>query len=228
MQSRNISQMNLWRKSSLQLATDNLDLPCSVAELNTLIEHASDQHRLKDDRTTTVVKYQTANRSYIIKRYNPRNFWHKLKRALRTSRARRCWKMSFEFRDAGLNVSPPVLMLENRFGPLRRDAFFVNEFLAGDELLEALPSMSDAEKRQVKHAILLAFKKLASARISHGDMKASNLLWVDEKLYFIDLDAAQKHGAWSLLFNKKHRRDKRRFLKNWLESPELLSLFSEL
>ena len=59
-------------------------------------------------------------------------------------------------------------------------------------------------------------------------MKATNLLWVDGALYFIDLDAAKKHAWWSLTWGKAHAKDKRRFLKNWAEKPDLLSLFSEL
>jgi len=203
-------------------------LPSNVAELDALLDAASGDDVLKNDRTTTVAKLQVANQTLILKRYNPRNQWHKIKRALRKSRARRCWEMSFAFKRAGLNVSPPLMMFEDRYGLLRMNAYFANEFLSGDELLSALPSMDEAAQQAVKSAVLSAFEKLAAARISHGDMKATNLLWVDNELFFIDLDAAQQHSPWSLTWRKNHNKDKRRFLKNWQHHGDLLQLFSAL
>jgi len=58
-------------------------------------------------------------------------------------------------------------------------------------------------------------------------MKASNLIWDKGKLFFIDLDAATRHQTtWS--WRMAHRKDKKRFLKNWREHPKLLALFNEL
>ncbi len=203
-------------------------LPSTATGLNALLDSAEPEHILKDDRTTTVVKLSVSEKTFILKRYNPRNQWHKLKRALRKSRARRCWEMSFEFKRSGLNVSPPVMMFEDRYALIRMNAYFVNKFLAGDELLTALPNMPDSERELVKQAVMQAFKKLEESRISHGDMKATNLLWVNGELFFIDLDAAQKHSKWSLTWSKSHLKDKRRFMKNWQGQPELLALFPGL
>ena len=64
-------------------------------------------------------------------------------------------------------------------------------------------------------------------KISHGDLKATNLLWVDNQLYFIDLDAARQHktiASWQ----RANKRDKKRFLKNWRDTPELEALFARI
>lgn len=203
-------------------------LPSEAAALDAMLEAVDVQDILKNDRTTTVAKITVANQSLILKRYNPRNRWHKIKRALRISRARRCWEMSFRFERAGLNVSPPLMMFEDRYGLIRMNAYFANEFLLGDELLTALPNMDDATREDVKQAVLNAFAKLRAARISHGDMKATNLLWVNNRLFFIDLDASQQHAPWSLTWQKSHNKDKRRFLQNWQGQPDLQALFTEL
>ncbi len=217
-----------WRQVRIEGQCREHGLPYSVAGLNDIIQRADPADILKNDRTTTVVRHESGGKQYIIKRYNPRNFWHKVKRAFRKSRARRCWEMSFALKAAGLNVSTPTLMLEERIGPIRKDAFFVNECLLGDELLSELPNMGELGHQQVKSAVFHAFEQLAQAKISHGDMKASNLLWVSGALFFIDLDAAQKHNSWSLNWRQKHRKDKRRFLKNWQQYPDLLALFKDL
>ncbi len=204
-------------------------LPRTAAQLDALLDTVPASDVLKNDRTTTVVKVTVAEgRRLILKRYNPRNKWHKITRALRMSRARRCWKMSFVFKRAGLNVSPPVMMLDDRYGVIRMNAYFANEMLDGRELLTSLPTMSIAEREQVKQAVLEAFTTFDTARISHGDMKATNLLWVNGELFFIDLDAAQRHGMFSLRWRKSRAKDRRRFLQNWQGQPELLALFSEL
>ena len=207
---------------------NTVNFPRDSAQLDGILEAADADDILKDDRTTTVSKVVIDGQSLILKRYNARNHWHTVKRAFRKSRARRCWKMSFEFKRAGLNVSEPVMMFEDRYILVRKDAYFANRLLSGDELLTKLPDMSEPEKQQVKAAIFQAFKTMAQAKISHGDMKATNLLWVDQQLYFIDLDAAKKHAHWSPMWSKAHTKDKKRFLKNWDTQPELLTLFSDL
>lgn len=203
-------------------------LPVRVDELNRLLSDSAPEDVLKNDRTTTVACVTLGDRKVVLKRYNPRNQWHKVKRALRKSRARRCWDMSYVFQKAGLNVSPPLLMLEDRLGPFRRNAFFVNEKLQGKELLDELPKMSEPDRQKVKRAITEAFVKMKRARIVHGDMKATNLLWVNDELFFIDLDAAERHGPWSLTWTANHNKDKKRFVRNWEGSPEVAALFSNL
>jgi tRNA A-37 threonylcarbamoyl transferase component Bud32 len=199
-------------------------VPVSAKLLNNLLLDTSSA--FKHDRTTTVARVVMAGQAVVLKRYNPRNQWHKIKRALRRSRARRCWNMSYAFSQAGLNVATPILMLEDRFGPFRLDAYFVNECLDGQELMTLLPTMALEQRQLVAAAIDDAFEKMKVGRLTHGDLKASNLMWGDEKLYFIDLDAAQQHRN-PVTWHKGHVKDRKRFLKNWENDEQLLALFSE-
>jgi len=181
----------------------------------------------KHDRTTTVAKVALAQTNVVLKRYNARTQGHKFKRALRRSRARRCWLMSYEFANAGLNVAAPILMYERRAGLLRKTAYFASEFLAGEELLHLMPSMSSQQRQGVLDQMRDAFNQMRLHKISHGDMKASNLLWINDRLYFIDLDAATKH-RFLFTWSRSHKKDRRRFLKNWQSYPDLLELFARL
>lgn len=198
-------------------------VPANKSELDVAL--ARIDKPLKDDKTTTVAKLKMFEPALVLKRYNPRNRWHKVKRALRRSRARRCWQMSYAFAEAGLNVAAPVMMFEYRFGPLRLDAYFLNQFLAGQELLTLLPSLSSEEQALVASEVAAAFSKMKAAKLSHGDMKASNLIWSDQKLFFIDLDAAQQHSN-SITWAAAHNKDRKRFMKNWASAPDLLKLFA--
>jgi tRNA A-37 threonylcarbamoyl transferase component Bud32 len=199
-------------------------IPVNAKSLNHLLLDTSTA--FKHDRTTTVARVLLSGHAMVLKRYNPRNQWHKIKRALRRSRARRCWNMSYAFSEAGLNVATPIMMLEDRFGPFRLDAYFVNEYLEGQELMTLLPTMTETQRQQVADAIEDAFEKMKMARLTHGDLKASNLMWSDDKLFFIDLDAAQQHRN-PVTWLKGHSKDRKRFLKNWENDKQLLALFGE-
>jgi len=52
-------------------------------------------------------------------------------------------------------------------------------------------------------------------------------MWVDGKLFFIDLDASRKH-ALNKTWLHSHKKDKKRFMKNWRDNPSLLALFDDL
>ena len=178
---------------------------------------------LKHDQTTTVARHS----SLIIKRYNPRSQLHKVKRAFRRSRASRCWAMSYAFNRADLNVAQPIMMYERRVGPIRTDAYFVSKDLQGEELLSALPNMCDEQRQKVFTALRNAFIQMRKHKLTHGDMKASNLLWVGGELFFVDLDAAKQHktkSSWKI----SHNKDVKRFLKNWQSHPSLIDLFAAL
>ena len=200
-------------------------VPSQATGLNDLL--LDTKRAFKHDQTTTVAKIELSQRAMVLKRYNPRSQWHKVKRALRRSRARRCWQMSYAFSKAGLNVAAPIMMFEHRLGPFRLDAYFLNEFLEGQELLTLLPSLERDKQLEIAEAVEHAFDKMKRARLTHGDLKASNLMWSDNQLYFIDLDAAQQHHN-PVTWMKGHSKDRKRFLKNWHGNEELLKVFDEI
>ena len=182
---------------------------------------------LKDDKTTTVILTTIDNVDYIIKRYNARDKRHVLTRAVRKSRAKRCWDMSSAYAKAGLNVARPNFIYEQRIGPFRIDAYLVSEVLLGEELLSILPTMKKEQQSSVVEEINVSFNKMYQANISHGDLKATNLMWVNGEVFFIDLDASRQYSIKSV-FDVSHAKDKKRFLRNWQDQPELLALFDGL
>jgi len=181
----------------------------------------------KHDQTTTVARWEVSSHRLILKRYNARSELHKYKRALRRSRARACWLMSYEFQRLGLNVPEPVLMYESRKGPLRSNSYFASVYLPGQVLLTSLPKMPKSQQIKVANAVGEAFEIMRVNKLTHGDLKASNLIWMDEKLYFIDLDAATYHGT-SLSWRITQNSQKARFMKNWDGLPAVKHVFRNL
>jgi len=193
--------------------------------LDELISQAAES--FKDGRATTVVPINIQGTEYILKRYNARSALHTFSRAFRKTRAKRCWQRSFDFACAGINVAAPVLMYEQRIGPVRLDAYFLCEKLYGSELLSVLPTMDKEEQQSVFKQMKRVFEKMRTYKLTHGDLKATNIMWVNGELFFIDLDAARKHSV-NNTWAHSHAKDRKRFMKNWQNHPELLRLFEDL
>jgi Ser/Thr protein kinase RdoA (MazF antagonist) len=80
----------------------------------------------------------------------------------------------------------------------------------------------------VGEALQQLFSQLAAARISHGDLKATNLLWDSGRIALIDLDALQvhrRHASW----RRAAAVDRARLIRNWpVDSPLAVWLESTL
>ena len=168
---------------------------------------------LKDDKSTTVGKFAWQKKQYIIKRFNARNKGHAVKRSMRRSRASNCWHISQTFINCGLSVAKPIAMLEHRILFFKAKSFFISEYVDGAEILDWLPEQDTAMRAKVKQKVIEIFAIFNANRLSHGDMKATNLLWSGEQIVLIDLDVAKQHST-RILFARAHMRDKRRFIRN--------------
>jgi len=102
---------------------------------------------------------------------------------------------------------------------LRRRGFLINEFCPGANLLQLL-SPDQEPDFEVGRALIVLFKTLHALRISHGDLKATNLLWHDGRVFVIDLDALVRHRAGPA-HARAWRRDRERLLRNWPASSAL-------
>lgn len=184
-------------------------------------------HRLKSGATCTVADVFVGERRLVIKRYNLKHWRHALSRLWRPSRAWHAWREGHRLAFYDIATPRPLAMIEERYGPLRRRAFLVTEFCAGKSLLQVL----DAQKvpgELLAGAIKGLFNALHRLHITHGDLKASNLLWDDERVFLIDLDATHQHST-ERGFMRAWARDRARLLRNWpAESPLVRWLDAQL
>jgi tRNA A-37 threonylcarbamoyl transferase component Bud32 len=197
-------------------------------ELRALIERPDDWlerpvcRRLKSGNTCTIGVLAAGARRVVIKRYNVKNFWHGVKIALRRSRAVRSWCNAHLLRMYGIATARPLAVLERRCGPLRRQAYFLAEWVDGPTAAEffADPSVSEERRRHIAERLAELLHKLYLLGIEHGDLKADNLKIVGQQVGVLDLDALRQYrharGAW---YRMRHARDLRRFLQNWQDAP---------
>ena len=170
---------------------------------------------LKDGGTCTVAKLEHAGRPLVIKRYNLKNARHALSRAWRPSRAAHSWVEGHRLAFLGIATPAPLAIIEERAGPLRRRAWIINAWCPGQDLATHLaPYIDSGPPPAEAEALHTLFATLHRERISHGDMKATNLLWHDGQIVLIDLDAMQQHRS-AASHARAWRRDRARLLRNW-------------
>lgn len=173
---------------------------------------------LKDGGTATVARVQLGTDDLLIKRYNLKGFAHACGRLWRPSRAWHAWRAAHCLQFLGFHTPAPLALIEERYGPLRRRAWLVSEFCPGPNLQTHLSPALEPPAAEAS-ALLALFAGLHAQRISHGDLKAMNLLWDGGRIALIDLDAVARHRTLAT-YRRAWRRDRARLLRNWpADSP---------
>jgi tRNA A-37 threonylcarbamoyl transferase component Bud32 len=193
-----------------------LDDPDTAMETGTI---------LKAGNSATVVKIKVADRILVIKRYNLKNRSHAFSRALRPTRAIISWRNANRLKLMGIPTPQPLAFIEERLGPLRRRAFFISEYIPGESISEAIEKNKDTPKQLMHYAnyLIHLLKHFYRLRISHGDLKSTNLVVYDDHLHVLDLDGMHKH-LFLYFFKRAFRKDINRLIGNWQQNVT----FSEL
>ena len=175
---------------------------------------------IKDGNSTTVAEFNLDGKICVVKRYNLKSLWQKIKYLFKPSRAAKCWRNSLMLRMLGVETPRPFIIIEERlFGLLRQKAYFVCEKIEAPNLMECFDGkqFKNSELSQIITKFRNLFQIMIDYKISHGDMKASNFIFYNEQLIVLDLDGMKKHDS-NRSFKKAIMKDFNRFLKNWRNS----------
>jgi len=183
---------------------------------------------IKDGNTSTVALVNMDGQRLVVKRYNIKNPWHAITRAIRPSRAWISWRNAHRLIILGIPTPKPVALLEKRWGPFRCKAYFVTEYVNGMDAHRLLHS--DLSKQTDVEGLVKQFRRLlqllADASISHGDLKATNFIVTNQGLCTTDLDAMCEHRfRWR--FVRAFRQDLDRLRRNWAALPEIDKMFRD-
>ncbi|PKO58869.1 MAG: hypothetical protein CVU19_06670 [Betaproteobacteria bacterium HGW-Betaproteobacteria-13] len=168
---------------------------------------------LKRGNTCTVARVLIGAQPVVVKRYNLKNLRHALSRLWRPSRGWHSWREGHRLRLFGIPTPTPLALVEERWGPLRGRAWLITEHCPGIDLLTHLDPDSAPPPAEAS-ALHILFATLYRERISHGDLKATNLLWDGKDVQLIDLDAMQQHRS-DAAHKRAWQRDRKRLLRNW-------------
>jgi len=184
---------------------------------------------LKIGNTSTVAKININNRSFVVKRYNIKDGWHWLRRCLRRTRAAKSWRVAQHLYAFGVPTAKPVAYIENHILGLRGKSYFLMEYIEGINIGDyfAAYSQEDEHYKQMARSILALFDSLAEIRVTHGDLKMTNILVENGKPYLIDLDGVSEHRT-HLSLRLSFKNEIKRFMQNWQNRPLVYALFESL
>jgi tRNA A-37 threonylcarbamoyl transferase component Bud32 len=170
---------------------------------------------LKLGNSCTLVRLKLNDHLVVIKRYNTVSILRYLKHCWRRTKAMKAWLQAHRLLTLGIATPRPLALVEERMGFLRGRAWLVCEQVAGDPILAVLERWQDDKPPNfLLKALQELFTAMYDARITHGDMKGTNLLWDGSRLFLLDLDGARSH-RWGFTFKRTWQRDRQRFLRNW-------------
>lgn len=193
--------------------------------LNDLDQAIADGQPLKKGGSATVAKIDWHGQTLVIKRYNLKSWLHRVSRWLRPTRAWHSWQGAHRLRTLGIVTPKPLAMIEERFGPLRGRGYLITECSAGLGLVQALEQGDNTTLAALTAELQFLLQRFREHQISHGDFKATNLLWDSHStpsLSLIDLDVIRWHNNPSR-WRKHYQKDVTRLLRNWHDTPAILA-----
>lgn len=216
--SRRLSQLRVVRREEESALHELLAAPDVAVETG---------RALKLGGSSTVALIEQGGRRLVIKRYNIKGVGHWLRRCWRPSRAWHSWVEGNRLMFLDIATPRPLAVLELRWLGLRRRSYLVTEYGSGEDIATRFqPYLSSPPPEIELLALDQLFAALLRERISHGDMKGTNLLWEQGRWSLIDLDAVQQHGS-DARFARAYAKDRARFLRNWPTDSALHRLLEE-
>ncbi|MHC4158195.1 MAG: lipopolysaccharide kinase InaA family protein [Planctomycetota bacterium] len=170
-------------------------------------------HILKDGNTCYVSHFAWNNRDIAAKRYNHKGFVHSLRHTIKRSRAHRGWLHGHRLGMLDIASPKPVAYIEQHRGMLVWKSYLVTEYVEGQKLYDFLRDDSVTEQQRSKAAgqIKKLLNQLGEHKISHSDLKHSNILVTENGPVLTDLDAMKIH-KYEWLYKVYHAKDAARLL----------------
>jgi tRNA A-37 threonylcarbamoyl transferase component Bud32 len=170
---------------------------------------------LKNGDTTYVSRLTWNGKDVVVKRYNHKGLIHSLRHTIKGSRARRCWLHAHRLRMLNIPTPKPIAFIEQLKGYLLRQSYLVTEYVDGQKLYYFLRNGSVAQQQHsaVTQQIMDLLNKLGQYRITHGDLKHTNILITNDGPVLTDLDGMRVH-KWNWTCNLRQAKDLARFEKN--------------
>ena len=169
---------------------------------------------LKKGTTSDVSRIKWNNRDIVVKRYNHTGFFHSLRHTIKGSRAKRGWLYGRHLESLDVTTPKPLAYIEQRKHGLLWQSWLITEYVEGRRFDSFLcnDGIAEQERLEMIRKIIQTLENLWNNRITHGDLKHTNILITPDCPVLTDLDAIRLHRC-SLIYKIKRTKDIRRFLK---------------
>ena len=150
-------------------------------------------------------------RDVVVKRYNHKGLWHSLRHTLKGSRAKKCWLFGHWLKCLEIPVAKPLAFIELRHCGIIRQSYILNDYIEGRNIRDYVnqPDLDENTREQVRAKTLALLGQIVEHRITHGDLKATNILICDDQPVLIDLDSMKYHRCrWLLKVYQRKMKNK--------------------
>jgi tRNA A-37 threonylcarbamoyl transferase component Bud32 len=169
---------------------------------------------IKSDTTTYLSLVSWNNKRVVIKRYNHKGLIHSLRHTIKGSRAKRSWLNGQLLTLLNIPTPKPLAFIEQRKGLLLWKSYLVTEYVPAQKLCDFLRDdrISGQEKKETAERLRRLLDKLGEYRITHGDLKPTNILITRNGTVLTDLDAVKIHKS-NVIYQCRRTKDMERFTK---------------
>jgi len=167
---------------------------------------------LKSANTSCVSRLTWNGKDVVVKRYNHKGFVHSLRHTIKRSRARRSWLHGHRLKMLNIATPAPLAYIEQRRWFFLWQSYLVTEYVQGQNLYIFLrdKNVHMEARSKVGEQLKALLAQLCKYRISHGDLKHTNILVTENGPILTDLDAMRVH-RWSWTHKIRWSRDMKRF-----------------
>ena len=166
---------------------------------------------LKKGNTCYVSRLTWNNNDVVVKRYNHKGFIHSLRHTIKKSRARRGWQHGHRLVMLDIATPKPLAYIEQLKFKLVWKSYLVAEYVKGQKLYDFLNNNNATKEQQqtINKQIKELLDELEKNRITHGDLKHTNILVTDKELILTDLDGMKAH-KWGFRYKSSRAKDLQR------------------
>ncbi len=150
---------------------------------------------LKRGNTSYLSRINFNEKDVVVKRYNHKGLVHSLRHTVMGSRARRSWLYGHRLGMLSISTPKPLAFIKKKKGGLVWQSYIVTEYVEGQKLYDFLKNNQPEQQKffLIKEQLKILMKKLAEYRITHGDLKHTNILIANNTLVLTDLDSLKFH-----------------------------------
>ena len=168
---------------------------------------------LKNGNTCYVSRLMWGGKDVVVKRYNHKGFFHSLRHTTKSSRARRGWLYAHRLGMLDISTPKPLAYIEQRKGFLIWKSYLATQYVEGQKLHDFLSDGNVAQEQRstTMQQVRNMLDKLAKYRITHGDLKHSNILVTKTGPVLTDLDGMKVH-RWHWMCKARQAKDLERLM----------------
>jgi tRNA A-37 threonylcarbamoyl transferase component Bud32 len=190
-----------------------------IEQIDTLMDNG---RFLKTGDATCVSNITWNNKNIVVKRYDNKGFIHSLRHTIKKSRAYKGWLYAHFLGTLDIDTPKAFAYIERRRGLLIWKSYLVTQYIEGENLWNFMrdDNVTERRKMDVIQQVVKMLDRMWDFRITHGDLKHTNVLITQNGPVLTDLDGMIVH-RWELLYRKKRAKDVKRFIRKTDISPEL-------